>query len=60
MMDNGDGTWSVTVEMEPAYTFKVINSNDWDGTKNKWKALVAIEEVTVWPRLTRTTARSLL
>ena len=34
MMDNGDGTWSVTVEMEPGtYEFKVINSNDWDGNE---------------------------
>ena len=34
MMDNGDGTWSVTVEMEPGtYEFKFINSNDWDGNE---------------------------
>ncbi len=36
MMDNGDGTWSVTVEMEPGtYTFKVINSNAWDGNEEQ-------------------------
>ncbi len=34
MMDNGDGTWSVTVEMEPGtYEFKFINSNAWDGNE---------------------------
>ena len=36
MMDNGDGTWSVTIEMEPGtYTFKVINSNAWDGNEEQ-------------------------
>lgn len=34
LSDNGDGTWSVTVEMEPGtYEFKVINSNAWDGNE---------------------------
>jgi len=34
LTDNGDGTWSVTVEMEPGtYEFKFINSNDWDGNE---------------------------
>ena len=34
LSDNGDGTWSATVEMEPGtYEFKVINSNAWDGNE---------------------------
>ena len=35
LTDNGDSTWSVTVEMEPGtYEFKFINSNAWDGEEN--------------------------
>ena len=34
MSDNGDGTWSVTLEMAPGtYEFKFVNSNDWDGNE---------------------------
>ena len=34
LTDNGDGTWSVTLEMAPAtYEFKFINSNAWDGSE---------------------------
>ena len=34
MSDNSDGTWSVTLEMEPGtYEFKFVNSNDWDGNE---------------------------
>lgn len=32
LTDNGDGTWSTTLEMAPGtYQFKFINSNAWDG-----------------------------
>ncbi len=34
LSDNGDSTWSVTVEMYPGtYEFKFINSNAWDGNE---------------------------
>ena len=34
MSDNGDGTWSVTLEMAPGtYEFKFVNSNAWDGNE---------------------------
>ena len=30
LTDNGDGTWSVTLEIQPGYhEFKFINGNDW-------------------------------
>ena len=34
MSDNGDGTWSVTLEVSPGdQPFKFINSNAWDGNE---------------------------
>ncbi|MGB2231117.1 MAG: hypothetical protein ACPH1A_07715 [Flavobacteriales bacterium] len=34
LVDNGDGTWSVSLEILPGtYEFKFINSNDWDGNE---------------------------
>lgn len=34
LTDNGDGTWSTTLEVAPGtYQFKFINSNAWDGNE---------------------------
>ena len=34
LMDNGDGTWSVSLEVPPGtHEFKFINSNAWDGNE---------------------------
>ncbi len=34
LTDNGDGTWTTTLEMAPGtYAFKFINSNAWDGNE---------------------------
>lgn len=34
LMDNGDGTWSVALEVPPGtHEFKFINSNAWDGNE---------------------------
>lgn len=35
LMDNGDGTWSVSLEMPPgSHEFKFINGNDWGPDEN--------------------------